>query len=217
MVKGISGDMVRFNHLNSPNPIEKAGTSMPKAVGIDLGTTNSVVSVLEGGDPVVIPNALIQVMSSSANDEDNTSAKPWCGLVGQPKLTGNVALATAPLVLVAVTVTENTPPKPVGRSKLRFAGGTLAKVQVAPPALAEPDESTVPAGKPERTTEAGAPLPVSTNGSAIGNDATPLMASSGVAVATSSRPSLPAESLEPIPETEVAADVSAAVAVALLS
>ena len=30
---------------------------MPKAVGIDLGTTNSVVSVLEAGDPVVIPNA----------------------------------------------------------------------------------------------------------------------------------------------------------------
>ena len=30
---------------------------MPKAVGIDLGTTNSVVSVLEAGDPIVIPNA----------------------------------------------------------------------------------------------------------------------------------------------------------------
>jgi len=30
---------------------------MPKAVGIDLGTTNSVVSVLEGGEPTVIPNA----------------------------------------------------------------------------------------------------------------------------------------------------------------
>ena len=30
---------------------------MAKAVGIDLGTTNSVVSVLEAGDPVVIPNA----------------------------------------------------------------------------------------------------------------------------------------------------------------
>jgi molecular chaperone DnaK len=30
---------------------------MPKAVGIDLGTTNSVVSALEAGDPVVIPNA----------------------------------------------------------------------------------------------------------------------------------------------------------------
>ena len=30
---------------------------MPKAVGIDLGTTNSVVAVLEGGEPTVIPNA----------------------------------------------------------------------------------------------------------------------------------------------------------------
>ena len=28
-----------------------------KVIGIDLGTTNSVVSVMEGGDPVVIPNA----------------------------------------------------------------------------------------------------------------------------------------------------------------
>jgi molecular chaperone DnaK len=30
---------------------------MPKAVGIDLGTTNSVVSALEAGEPTVIPNA----------------------------------------------------------------------------------------------------------------------------------------------------------------
>jgi molecular chaperone DnaK len=30
---------------------------MPRAVGIDLGTTNSVVAVLEAGEPVVIPNA----------------------------------------------------------------------------------------------------------------------------------------------------------------
>ncbi|HMC37060.1 MAG TPA: Hsp70 family protein, partial [Actinomycetota bacterium] len=30
---------------------------MPRAVGIDLGTTNSVVAVLEGGEPLVIPNA----------------------------------------------------------------------------------------------------------------------------------------------------------------
>jgi molecular chaperone DnaK len=30
---------------------------MPRAVGIDLGTTNSVIAVLEGGDPVVIANA----------------------------------------------------------------------------------------------------------------------------------------------------------------
>src|SRR6185369_17983587 len=30
---------------------------MSKAVGIDLGTTNSVVAVMEGGQPSVIPNA----------------------------------------------------------------------------------------------------------------------------------------------------------------
>ena len=30
---------------------------MARAVGIDLGTTNSVVSVLEGGEPKVIANA----------------------------------------------------------------------------------------------------------------------------------------------------------------
>ena len=30
---------------------------MPRVVGIDLGTTNSVVATMEGGEPVVIPNA----------------------------------------------------------------------------------------------------------------------------------------------------------------
>jgi len=30
---------------------------MAKVIGIDLGTTNSVVAVMEGGDPVVVPNA----------------------------------------------------------------------------------------------------------------------------------------------------------------
>ncbi len=30
---------------------------MAKMVGIDLGTTNSVVAVMEGTQPVVIPNA----------------------------------------------------------------------------------------------------------------------------------------------------------------
>jgi len=30
---------------------------MARAIGIDLGTTNSCMAVMEGGEPVVIPNA----------------------------------------------------------------------------------------------------------------------------------------------------------------
>jgi molecular chaperone DnaK len=38
-------------------PSIKGVSNMARAVGIDLGTTNSVVTVLEGGDPTVIANA----------------------------------------------------------------------------------------------------------------------------------------------------------------
>src|SRR5688500_1321259 len=39
-------------------PLAKRGDRMAdKVIGIDLGTTNSVVAVMEGGDSVVIPNA----------------------------------------------------------------------------------------------------------------------------------------------------------------
>src|SRR5689334_5939828 len=40
----------RVNHLARKHMADKV-------IGIDLGTTNSVVAVMGGGDPVVIPNA----------------------------------------------------------------------------------------------------------------------------------------------------------------
>nr|AAA25362.1 heat shock protein 70, hsp70A2 [Mycobacterium leprae]prf//1924344A heat shock protein 70 [Mycobacterium leprae] len=53
---------------------------MARAVGIDLGTTNSVVSVLEGGDPVVVAN------SEGSRTTPSTVAFARNGevLVGQP-------------------------------------------------------------------------------------------------------------------------------------
>jgi molecular chaperone DnaK (HSP70) len=35
---------------------ERDARDMSKIIGIDLGTTNSVVAVMEGGEPVVITN-----------------------------------------------------------------------------------------------------------------------------------------------------------------
>src|SRR6185369_2264992 len=38
-------------------PVTEGTSSMAKTIGIDLGTTNSAMAVLEGGEPTVIPNA----------------------------------------------------------------------------------------------------------------------------------------------------------------
>src|SRR5437588_10543859 len=43
--------------LTGPFARERGGSNMAKAVGIDLGTTNSVIATVEGGQPTVIPNA----------------------------------------------------------------------------------------------------------------------------------------------------------------
>ena len=66
---------------------------MPKAVGIDLGTTNSVISVLEGGEPVVVPNA------------EGSRTTP--SVVGFPK-TGEIVVGE-----VAKRTTINTPDRTV--------------------------------------------------------------------------------------------------------
>src|SRR5690625_3853174 len=56
---GPSGRRLERGRLKgrTSDPRVLGGTHMARAVGIDLGTTNSVVSVLEGGEPTVIANA----------------------------------------------------------------------------------------------------------------------------------------------------------------
>src|SRR5207237_4543474 len=46
---------------HSPRPRdgrqEKGVITMPRVIGIDLGTTNSAAAYMEGGEPTIIPNA----------------------------------------------------------------------------------------------------------------------------------------------------------------
>ena len=53
---------------------------MAKVIGIDLGTTNSVVAVIEGGEPVVIPNAEGSRLTPSVVGFTKSGER----LVGQP-------------------------------------------------------------------------------------------------------------------------------------
>ena len=72
---------------------------MARAVGIDLGTTNSVIAVLEGGEPTVIPNA------EGARTTPSVVAFTKSGEV----LVGEVAKRALRLNAAAVVVVHNHP------------------------------------------------------------------------------------------------------------
>src|SRR5271167_4756716 len=65
---------------------------MSKIIGIDLGTTNSCVAVMEGGEPVVIPNA----------EGNRTTPSVVAFTKGGERLVGQVAKRQA------ITNSENT-------------------------------------------------------------------------------------------------------------
>ncbi len=49
--------LIRLGGLGRGEHISYQRITMPKAIGIDLGTTNSCMAFIEGGEPAVIPNA----------------------------------------------------------------------------------------------------------------------------------------------------------------
>ena len=66
---------------------------MGKAVGIDLGTTNSVVAVLEGGEPAVVANA-----EGNRTTPSIVAFKGEEVLVGEPVSYTHLTLPTTPYV-----------------------------------------------------------------------------------------------------------------------
>ena len=81
---------------------------MGRAVGIDLGTTNSVVSVLEGGEPVVIANS----EGSRTTPSVVAFAKNGEVLVGQSAKNQAVAKTGAWILTARNTPRRKSPPAP---------------------------------------------------------------------------------------------------------
>jgi len=86
---------------------------MPRTVGIDLGTTNSVVAVIEGGEAVVIANAegsrtTPSVVSFDKSGERRVGQTAKRQAVLNPGVVLGRHSVVYPLVSVRGTVPENT-------------------------------------------------------------------------------------------------------------
>ena len=92
------------------------GPQMAKAVGIDLGTTNSVVSVFEAGEPVVIPNAEGSRTTPSVVAFSRSPVKCW--LVKLPSAKP-LPTPTAPFVRLSVTWAATGPLTSMARNTPR--------------------------------------------------------------------------------------------------
>ena len=122
---------------------------MSKVIGIDLGTTNSCVAVMEGGEPMVIPNAEGSRTTPSMVALTETDER----LVGQMLGMGDIVVAgvstnlAVPLVAVgaadedfgvtvATAATVGTPPEH-HTSMLRHSLAFVARLATTDELLAE--------------------------------------------------------------------------------
>jgi molecular chaperone DnaK len=124
-----------------------------KIIGIDLGTTNSVVAVMEGGDPVVIPNA----------EGGRTTPSVVAFTKDGERLVGQVAkrqAVTNPMNTVfsikrfmgrrVAEVTEESKKVPY---KLASGGGDMASVEISGKRYSPPEISAMVLQKMKQTAE----------------------------------------------------------------